>query len=80
MITLENYSGFEPEDLKIIKFEEVSDFGKNNIEAALDHFEDIQSDDVSCIIYTSGTGGRPKGVMLTHRNIFSNLQGAEDLL
>jgi len=78
--TLDNYSGFEPDNLKIIKFEEVGDFGKNNIETALDHFEDIQPDDVSCIIYTSGTGGRPKGVMLTHKNIFSNLQGAEDLL
>ena len=80
LITLDNYSGLEPDNLKIIKFEGVGDFGKNNIETALDHFEDIQPDDVSCIIYTSGTGGRPKGVMLTHRNIFSNLQGAEDLL
>ena len=80
LITLDNYSGFEPDNLKIIKFEEVGDFGKNNIETALDHFEDIQPDDVSCIIYTSGTGGRPKGVMLTHKNIFSNLLGAEDLL
>ena len=80
LITLDNYSGFEPDNLKIINFNEVSDFGKNNIENALDHFNQIQPDDVSCIIYTSGTGGRPKGVMLTHRNIFSNLQGAEDLL
>ena len=80
LITLDNYSGFEPDNLKIINFNEVSDFGKNNIETALDHLNQIQSDDVSCIIYTSGTGGRPKGVMLTHRNIFSNLQGAEDLL
>jgi long-chain acyl-CoA synthetase len=80
LITLDNYSGFEPDNLKIINFNEVSDFGKNNIETALDHLDQIQPDDVSCIIYTSGTGGRPKGVMLTHRNIFSNLQGAEDLL
>ena len=80
LITLDNYSGFEPDNLKIINFNEVSDFGKNNIETTLDHLNQIQSDDVSCIIYTSGTGGRPKGVMLTHRNIFSNLQGAEDLL
>ena len=80
LITLDNYSGFEPDNLKIINFNEVSDFGKNNIETTLDHLNQIQSDDVSCIIYTSGTGGRPKGVMLSHRNIFSNLQGAEDLL
>lgn len=31
-------------------------------------------DDVSHIVYTSGTTGRPKGAMLTYRNIFSNLQ------
>jgi long-chain acyl-CoA synthetase len=76
LITIDNYSGFEPDNLKIINFNEVSDFGKNNIETALDHLDQIQPDDVSCIIYTSGTGGRPKGVMLTHRNIFSNFTGS----
>ena len=80
LITLNNYSGFEPDNLQIINFDEVSDFGENNIETSLDHLNQIQPDDVSCIIYTSGTGGRPKGVMLTHKNIYSNLQGAEDLL
>jgi len=80
LITIDNYNGFEPDNLKIINFNEVNDFGKNNIDTALDFLNQIQPDDVSCIIYTSGTGGRPKGVMLSHKNIFSNLQGAEDLL
>lgn len=31
-------------------------------------------DDISHIVYTSGTTGRPKGAMLTYRNIFSNVQ------
>ncbi len=37
-------------------------------------------DDTAVIIYTSGTGGTPKGVMLAHRAILHNCRGAEDAL
>jgi long-chain acyl-CoA synthetase len=40
----------------------------------------IQPDDVACLIYTSGTGGVPKGVMLSHRNMMSNAGGAKRVL
>ncbi len=42
--------------------------------------DQAERDDVCCFIYTSGTGGTPKGVMLSHGNIFCNCQGAYDLL
>lgn len=32
----------------------------------------IEESDLACIVYTSGTTGNPKGVMLTHKNIVSN--------
>jgi long-chain acyl-CoA synthetase len=40
----------------------------------------IPSDSLACLIYTSGTGGAPKGVMLPHRSILSNCRGAFELL
>lgn len=36
--------------------------------------------DLACIMHTSGTGGLPKGVMLTHGAILANCLGARDLL
>ena len=34
----------------------------------------------ACIIYTSGTGGNPKGVILSHGGILNNLEGAHEIL
>ncbi|HVF85796.1 MAG TPA: long-chain fatty acid--CoA ligase [Abditibacteriaceae bacterium] len=39
-----------------------------------------QSDDIATIIYTSGTTGDPKGVMLSHRNIISNVEAVREAL
>ena len=33
-----------------------------------------QADDLAAIVYTSGTTGKPKGVMLTHRNVVSDVK------
>ncbi len=38
------------------------------------------ADDTCCFVYTSGTGGRPKGVMLTHRSIQACITAAIEIL
>ena len=40
----------------------------------------IQRRDIACIIYTSGTQGNPKGVILSHGGILSNCEGSCELL
>ena len=55
----------------------------NNSKNDNDLDENIKSQkrtDTACIIYTSGTGGSPKGVMLSHGAMLTNCSGAQELL
>ena len=70
--------------VNILKWSELVELNNDKSKYQNYDFEEeikkINRKDTACIIYTSGTGGNPKGVMLSHGAMLSNCTGAKILL
>ena len=69
-------------DEQIISFQQLLSLGTNNSsKKELNQRRELLSpEDIMSIVYTSGTTGNPKGVMLTHKNFMSNVKDCYQIM
>ena len=84
MLIVEDIELKSENKLKIITFKSALEFSKKAdkqiIEERQRRFENIKEEDVISIVYTSGTTGEPKGVMLMNKNFASNAATVSQLV
>ena len=76
VIAMEPLRDAAPLPVPVLSWAEALALGEQTAAATADPVATLARDDLACFIYTSGTGGNPKGVMLTHGNILTNVAGA----
>ena len=67
-------------NVEVIDWQSALNRGQSDHDNIIEDALQIKRTDVACIIYTSGTGGVPKGVMQSHGSILHNLVGAQSIL
>ncbi|WP_033405750.1 AMP-dependent synthetase/ligase [Kiloniella laminariae] len=79
-IGMERFGQGQESALPIHSWDKLISEGEQEKGTTPDIADELSRTDLACIIYTSGTGGAPKGVMLSHGAILCNCEGAWDVL
>jgi len=73
---------FPADEAEVIRWSALVEAGRGSAHAARlrERIRRIKRSDTACLIHTSGTGGAPKGVILSHGAILCNCHGASRLV
>ncbi len=80
IILIDDLSKDNKQSVSVLYWKDLLKENTNNNIDLNENTKDISRKDTACIIYTSGTGGNPKGVMLSHGSMLHNCAGAQELL
>jgi long-chain acyl-CoA synthetase len=80
VILMEDGEAEMPAGVELLAMDDVMQRGSKRPDLVIDRLRRLKRTDAACIIHTSGTGGLPKGVTLSHGAILCNCMGAHDLL
>ncbi|MEO8455020.1 MAG: AMP-dependent synthetase/ligase [Sphingomicrobium sp.] len=72
-------TGQTPDEIQAHHWPELTS-GEADVEALRQQVASVRRSDLACIIYTSGTGGAPRGVQIHHGSILHNVEGCTDII
>ncbi len=80
VISMEPLADAVPPNTTLMSWRDALALGEQADDAGRDAATALSRADTACLIYTSGTGGNPKGVILSHGNVLANVAGAYGVL
>ncbi|QJQ33519.1 long-chain fatty acid--CoA ligase [Sphingomonas lacunae] len=80
VVVMEELRTAQQGDVRLIDWSDLVRDGEGKVAEAVERARTVRRGDLACLIYTSGTGGAPRGVQQHHGAILHNVEGAAEIL